>query len=242
MATLRSLARVVAAPILIAQALQVRRIALRLPEAEGPRRGCTGQGPIRRLLVLGDSAAAGVGATTQDQALLGRLVGELQSRHLVSYELIARSGWRCADALAAMRHVAPRPLDDVVLSLGVNDATRHTPLAELERQLRALIALLTDRFGATRVVLSGLPPLGRFPLLPQPLRWFLGARAREVDRLLEQVARSAGVDYLKLDFSVGFGVEQMASDGFHPGPEIYHHWARELALRLHGQPAVEDAR
>ena len=47
--------------------------ALRLPEAEGPRAGSAGEGPALRLLILGDSSAAGVGTTHQEEALLGQM-------------------------------------------------------------------------------------------------------------------------------------------------------------------------
>ena len=50
------------APLLVAQALRTRRVTPRLPEAAGERSGTQGEGPRLRLLVLGDSAAAGVGA------------------------------------------------------------------------------------------------------------------------------------------------------------------------------------
>ena len=38
--------RLVLAPVLLAQAVQVRLRALVLPEAEGPRDGVVGQGPV----------------------------------------------------------------------------------------------------------------------------------------------------------------------------------------------------
>ncbi|NIP82235.1 MAG: SGNH/GDSL hydrolase family protein, partial [Gemmatimonadetes bacterium] len=52
------------APILVAQGLFVRWRTTRLPEPPGDREGVTGAGPPLRLLVAGDSAAAGVGAST----------------------------------------------------------------------------------------------------------------------------------------------------------------------------------
>ena len=43
----------------------MRKRALRLPEATGPRSGVSANAPLAplRLLIIGDSAAAGVGAT-----------------------------------------------------------------------------------------------------------------------------------------------------------------------------------
>ena len=60
-------------PLLLAQGVYVRRVTPRLPEAPGSRSGVAGGGPSLKLLILGDSAAAGVGAASQDEALAGQL-------------------------------------------------------------------------------------------------------------------------------------------------------------------------
>jgi hypothetical protein len=66
------------APILLCQGKYVRRVTPKLPEADGPRFGEAGVGKPLRLLVLGDSAAAGVGVNTQQEALAGHLVKGLE--------------------------------------------------------------------------------------------------------------------------------------------------------------------
>jgi hypothetical protein len=72
----------------------------------------------------------------------------------------------------------------------------------------------------------------RFPALPQPLRWYVGSRARDFDRVLADVAASRpGCEFLELDHEM-MDVSAMASDGFHPGPPIYALWAREAARRI----------
>ena len=45
-----------------------------------------------KLLVLGDSAAAGVGADRQADALTGQIVKNLAGRFLVEWTLFARTG------------------------------------------------------------------------------------------------------------------------------------------------------
>src|SRR6266516_1669739 len=58
-------------PVLLPQSKWLKRNALRLPEAAGPREGKVGVGePVLRLLVVGDSSAAGVGVADQAQALV----------------------------------------------------------------------------------------------------------------------------------------------------------------------------
>lgn len=221
---LQPLAIVALAPVLVAQGLVVRRRALRLPEAAGPRAGTSGRGPRLGLLVLGDSAAAGVGAATQDEALVGRLRDRLARRHRVDWRLVATTGHTAADALAALAALDAFRVDLAVTSVGVNDVVARTPLRRFRRTAGDLVEGLRRR-GAGGIVLSGVPPMGRFPLLPQPLRGVLGARATELDAVLAEVARERGAVHLPMRFAAGLGPEHMAPDGFHPGPAIYRAWA-----------------
>jgi lysophospholipase L1-like esterase len=225
---LKSLATLALAPILIAQGRAVRRRALRLPEAAGARTGLQGRGSRLGLLVLGDSAAAGVGAETQDEALVGQLRDRLARHHRVDWRLVAKSGQTSAEVLEALESLDGFEVDCAVTSVGVNDVVARTPRARFRRNMAAIISALRAR-GANRIVLSGLPPMGRFPLLPQPLRAVLGAGAVALDADLAALAKEAGVVHLAFDFQAGLGPEHMAVDGFHPGPAIYAAWADAVA-------------
>lgn len=220
------------APILLAQGRQVRRSVPELPEPDGPRSGVAGSGPLLRLLVVGDSAAAGVGAATQDEALSGQLAVSLAPTFHLHWKLLAFTGATTADMLDRLRREASARYDVVVTSLGVNDVTGRLSLATWRRQQEQLVELLATRFGARRILLSGLPPMHRFPALPQPLRWYIGSRARDFDRVLAEVAASRpGCEFLALGHEM-MDVSAMASDGFHPGPPIYALWAHEAARRI----------
>lgn len=211
-------------PVLAGQALYVISRALRLPEAAGPRAGSTGEGPLLRVLILGDSSAAGVGAPHQDQALTGQLVARLAQRYRVDWRLEARTGATTKDALARLGRIGPGRFDLVVVALGVNDVTRGVPLPVWLGRQRALVDRLKTGFGAKQIILSGLPPMGAFPLLPHPLRWVLGRQADRFDRALRaQVAPLPDVSVVTMDFELD--AEHMAEDGFHPGPDVYAAWA-----------------
>ncbi|GGD71050.1 hypothetical protein [Lacimicrobium alkaliphilum] len=67
------------APWLLYQGRLVRRHALRLPEASGVRNGARGSGAPLGVLVLGDSAAAGVGCASQCEAITGHWINHLAS-------------------------------------------------------------------------------------------------------------------------------------------------------------------
>jgi hypothetical protein len=65
-------------PVLVIQGVKVRKNTPRLLEASGDRDGLIGQGQPLSLLILGDSAAAGVGVETQQDALSGAIISELK--------------------------------------------------------------------------------------------------------------------------------------------------------------------
>lgn len=223
-------ARLVLSPVLIAQGLYVRRVALQLPEPDGARQGVTGSGPRLRLLVAGDSSAAGVGVAHQDQALTGQLVAALAPHFTVQWQLEARTGATTAQTLAHLSKLDAGPFDIAVTALGVNDVTRQVPLRRWIADQTAVAQVLAQRMGVRAHWRSGLPPLGMFPLLPRPLRSVLGAQARAYDAAL--AAASVGpLRHLPFDES-RMDPAMMAADGFHPGAAIYAAWGAELAGQI----------
>lgn len=231
--TLRhALATVALGPLLLAQGRRVRRRVPLLPEPAGAREGEVGSGVPLRLLILGDSAAAGVGARTQDEALSGQLAVSLAPTFRLRWKLLAFTGATTADMLDRLQGLPAEPFDVVVTSLGVNDVTGRVPLAAWRRAQRELIGVLQTRCDARHILLSGLPPMHRFPALPQPLRWYVGNRARDFNRALANVAASRhGCEFLALGHEM-MDASAIAGDGFHPGPPIYALWAREAARRI----------
>jgi len=224
----------VLAPLLIAQGRAARRAALVLSEAAGPRAGRQGGGNTAlRVLVLGDSAAAGVGVTTQDEALAGQLVRALHAAlpgTMIEWRLVARTGVNTRAALAMLRQESPERFDLAVVALGVNDVTAGARIARWLGAMAALVAELRANWGVREVFLSGLPPMRRFPLLPQPLRWYLGARARRFDAALAAWAQEReGLHHVALPDG---SPAMIAPDGFHPGPAACALWARELARNI----------
>jgi lysophospholipase L1-like esterase len=200
----------------------------KLPEPPGAREGETGEGPSIKLLILGDSAAAGVGVSHQDKGLLGQIIERLSKDFNVQWVLDAKNGNTTSAMLHRLEALPPQHFDVAVTSLGVNDVTSMVSVGKWRRQQAELRKLLKQKFGVDMLIVSGLPPLHGFPALPQPLRWCLGARATQFNRDLESdVAGEAGAFFLDLRFSADTSL--MATDGFHPGPEIYAEWGKRVA-------------
>jgi lysophospholipase L1-like esterase len=216
------------APVIVPQGIWTNLRVPTLPEPPGAREGCAGDGPPLKLLVIGDSAAAGVGVSHQDEALLGQVVSRLAGRFQVEFGLHAKTGYTTSDILRHLDEIEPRAYDVALTSLGVNDVLALTSRGTWLARQRRLRQLLREKFGVRLLVISGLPPIHSFPALPQPLRWHLGSRATEFNEALgAAVQADADTGLVNLRFSAD--ASMMASDGFHPGAPIYAEWAERAA-------------
>lgn len=223
--------RLVFYPILITQGLWVKWTTIRLQEPKGPREGVIGEGADFRLLILGDSSAAGVGVKTQNLALSGRLVDALSTSARVDWQLIARCGDTTPMALRRLNAAHPRRADVAVTGLGVNDIIRGTRLHVWLAQQQALLDSLIGPHGVKHVYVTGIPQVSAFPRLPNPLRWALGHQAARFDRALwAMLADHPNATFVAADMDLNANV--MAQDGFHPGAAVYQRWADILAARI----------
>jgi len=233
----RKLLLVTLGPYLWLQGKYVRHVTPRLPEPDGPRSGSCGQGPRLRLLIAGDSAAAGVGASTQAQGLSGQLVQRLAVHFSVQWQLAAVTGHDSPALHGLLSALPEQHFDVVVVSIGVNDVTALRSPRQWVGWQATLADLIRQRFGARLIVHSALPPMHAFTALPQPLRWYFGRWAQEMNRQLaielhahpRRVLHSAHMDQ---------PAQGLASDGFHPGPQGYAVWAESLSAHIRAAVAA----
>lgn len=229
-------------PISGLQGLLLRRSARRLPPPPGTVSGTCGQGTPVHLLAAGDSIIAGVGAARQEQTL------PLQFARALSLSLGARVDWHVqgknglnlADLLLRLVALEPGvPADVILLSIGVNDVTGLSTTRRWRRQLKLLVQVLRSRWPHALVVFTGLPPMGRFPLPPQPLRFSLGLRAGTFDRIAIEVL--AGQNrIMHIPTEIASGQNDFCPDGFHPSAESYAVWADELARRAAAELRIQE--
>lgn len=226
-------AKLALGPVLLPQARWLRRTALRLPEAAGPRQGQVGEGvPGLRLLVVGDSSAAGVGVADQAQALAlplaHRLRGLLGSP--VAWQLVAQTGIDTPGARRLVKQSDLQPADVVVTALGVNDVSSQASAARFVSETDLLWSELRERTGARWAVISGLPPMHLLAAVPQPLRWYLGRYAAWLDAAVQEWAEGQEFGFCALQWAAD--PSALAEDGFHPGPALYPQWASRLAEQI----------
>ena len=223
--------KLVLSPLLIAQAMSTRRRAPVLPEPRGPREGQLGSGAgAVKILIAGDSSAAGVGVATQDHAFAGHFTRTLHRRsgRTVRWRLRAKSGLTTRQVLELLRADPPPVADIAIVLTGVNDVIGMVPPLRAVEQRNALADWLLGEGRARYVLFAPLPPINQFPLLPQPLRRVMGADARLHDAAMARwAATKPNVFHTPIALQLAPGA--MSSDGFHPGEPVYRACGEALA-------------
>jgi lysophospholipase L1-like esterase len=218
-------------PVTAAQGLWLTRRATRLPGASGAREGSVGNGPDFHLLAVGDSIIDGVGTGCREASLPVQFAAALaaRTRRRVHWRVAGASGYAIREVLDLLDELQPEtPADLVLLSVGVNDVTGLSSTRQWRRRLQTLLARIRERWPRAEVVFAGLPPMARFPLPPQPLRFALGVRAATLDRIArEVVANHPGVTHIPTQIDPER--HDFCEDGFHPSADSCTVWANELA-------------
>lgn len=222
------------APLLYAQGSYARYVTPKLPEPPGPREGREGRGKALSLLVFGDSASVGVGVEHQDQGLIGHTLRGLVETFDVTWAIWGKTGGTTASTLELLAAKPRRPFDVAITSLGVNDVTRQVPLKRWLAQQNELFDLLHTKFAVRQIYFSGLAPLGVFPAMPQPLRWFIGRECKMYDDAMADLA-TRRLALLHMPNRMQNVAQLLASDGYHPGPEFYRQWGDGVATLIKQQ-------
>jgi lysophospholipase L1-like esterase len=207
---------------------------VRVPAPTGRADGVVpGSAPGRRLVVLGESTAAGTGAPTYETGMAGHLARELAADgQQVAWRSLGRNGAR---ARLVTRDLVPRLADSgapthVVVLIGINDLQRSWPGA-WDRDVAELLHAVIRACPGARVVVSGLPDITAIPAVPAPLRRVLARRAQRFGRATGRAATASGAVYVPVDH-LTLGPGDFSADGLHPGPDGYARWAKHLAPYL----------
>lgn len=221
-------------PSLIIQGNAVKKNTLRLPEPEGNRQGMIGTGKSLSILILGDSAAAGVGVEIQEDALLGAVLNQLKDQYEISYILEAKTGHTTGQVIKTAKNMSAQHFDVVITSVGVNDITKLTPPKNWIQKQQQLYAEINQKFTPELIIATGVPPMNMFPALPNPLAWLFGQYAKCMNKTLGKfVQKQVNMQWIEYDLERFKTLNlEMAVDGFHPSKEIYALWGEQVADKI----------
>ena len=212
------------AVVVLAVEIQLARSGTRLPDRQLV---LDRAGSGRRVVWLGDSTAAGVGASAPARALPSQVVDGLAASD-ASVAVLAVSGARVADVLAdQVPKVAGLRPDLVLVSVGANDTIHLTGRGAFRHSYEEVVRALP---AGVPVVLLGVPDMGAIPRFAQPLRAVAGWRGRNLDGEVRRVAVATGAVYADIAGPTGPPFRRdpgryFAADDFHPSDDGYGLWA-----------------
>lgn len=216
------------APQVLVQVGVLKREVPRLPDAALPWRGAEpGPDPIR-LLVLGDSTAAGVGVDSQDEALPGHLSRAIR-RHTdrgVTWRAVGRNGATTHHIVTDyLAEAVSEPADLVFLTIGANDAIHARTTVAFRRDLTRILTGLSAGMPDALILLSSLPIFGRFPIFPEPLRTTLFRHSRNLERVARSIITRDPRWMMLRNDPPPYANDFFSSDHFHPSSAGYRDWA-----------------
>ena len=189
--------------------------------------------PIR-LLLLGDSIAAGLGADKPKRTLGAQLAKRLadHTRRAVRLHTAAIVGSETSMLRTQLSGLRSEYAADIaVIIVGGNDVTHRVRTSvSCDHLAEAVIALRTE---GTHVVVGTCPDLSALSAVPQPLRTIVGRASRQLATAQRETVIGIGARAVSLGEVVGpFFVAEpdkmFAIDRFHPSGAGYKRTAKAI--------------
>ncbi len=217
-------------PFLYLQGQYTRLKVGRLPDAQGEINGeVVGNAKVIRLLGIGESTIAGVGAKNHAEALTGQFAKHLslETEKTVSWHVVGESGIKVDETIKRLVPKIPDINFDVILiGLGGNDVFQLSTPQKWRNGMKNLLDILREKFPTATIYLSNVPMVRDFTALPNPTRYILSRLAKmQQTNTLDFVTEYKNVYYY---MPQGRFLAEHYSDGIHPSVLGYDLWAKEM--------------
>ena len=205
-------------PFLIFQAIQIRKMR---PLPPALSESLTLGNGTRKLLILGESTAAGVGASAQKFTLAGQFFQHLGSEFQVKN--LGKNGLRVSQVTSHFKeelNSIQGKYEGIFLFLGANDCFKLTNPKIFRIELEKLILDLKNRFSPEWIYLADIPPVQLFPAFPKQMQYFLNSQRAFLQKEMISISQNQKdvlFDKITLDITSDF----FASDLIHPSDAGY---------------------
>jgi acyl-CoA thioesterase-1 len=171
---------------------------------------CAAGSEPKRIVVLGDSIAAGYGLDAEEA--FPALIQEKIQRARLNYTVVNAgvSGDTTAGGLRRIGWLLRQPVHILILELGGNDGLRGISPEETEKNLRGIVEKVREKYPSAQIVLAGMQ-------MPENMGPDYVAKFREIFPRVAKETKSALVPFL-LE-GVGGKAELNQPDRIHPTAE-----------------------
>lgn len=188
--------------------------------------------PKSKILIIGESTAAGVGASSVEKTISSQVFHQLEKDHDI-YNL-GKNGLRAFQLKTLFSKGNPDELskmDIVIILIGANDCFKFTSPHKFNAALGQFLEEMTSIGSVKKIIIPTIPPVNQFPAIPGIIRFFLGWHrsiiAREIIHLKTK--------FPLVDFehsSEKFPKNFFASDGIHPSDLGYELLAKQVSDKI----------
>lgn len=222
------------APFLYLQGQYVRRKVGLLPDAQGEKIGQFGTDEnLVKLLVIGESTVAGLGARTHETALAGQFAKFLSRKieKSVRWTALGKNGVTAERTIEELVPQIPvEKFDYIVIGLGGNDVLKLSSPRKWRRTMMRLINILRQQNPSAKIFITNVAAVNLSTALPQPIRGILWQLSKMHDaNILEFIKGFDDVFYYPQPKKVP---ADFFSDGIHPSEAGYAIWAEEMIKTL----------
>lgn len=200
-----------------------------LPRPQGPPLAAApGPEPIS-VLLFGSGPAVGYGVLSHDLALPGHMARQFAHRvgRGIRIDVVVNSDITAASAFSRLNQVDLGAYDAVVITVGVNDALRLTPVDEWESSMSRVVELIAMTSGDLPVFLVEPPSMEALRRVGRLATRVGNRHAARLSIALERLSAR----YPTATF-VPFSPERDEERDRHRSPDTYRKWAAQLVPPL----------
>jgi len=184
------------------------------------------------ILIAGDSTVAGTGARNPKDSIAGRFAKDYPDSEIIN---ISENGLKTQGLREKLeKHLQKKTYDYIHIQIGANDITSFTKYGNLEKDLVAILDLVTEK--ADYVTILTAADVGEAKVFKYPLSKFISERTLVVRGIFKDtIDEYKNADYIDLyaDRNLRTLFEESpgkyyAADMFHPNGNGYGEWYRNI--------------
>ncbi|GHB49546.1 SGNH/GDSL hydrolase family protein [Mongoliitalea lutea] len=186
------------------------------------------------VLIIGESTAAGVGASCPDTTFAAKIFSE--SDRTWNVLNLGKNGLKAAGLNRLLNHAKPDiPIvfDQVIILIGANDCFKFTPPSKFRNEIEEFLKIVGRNTNCHQIIIPEIPPVNHFPAIPSILRFFLGLHRHILNNEINRLNKKKHKLYFHR-WKSGFSSNFFASDGIHPSDIGYEKMAKEIFEEIKG--------
>lgn len=172
--------------------------------------------PAKRLLVLGDSQAVGVGTSAPEHSISGLFSAAYPDW---SVETVGVSGAKLPGVTQLVDKVAESRYDLILIFAGANDLIWFSSQSSIRKNLPKLISAVQPL--GSRIAISHGGNLGMAPVWPRIIAPYFTHRSKVARATYQRLAEQMNFIYLDLFNHTDPNPDHHAEDGLHPNDAGY---------------------